>query len=169
MVCPGRRDTLHHFGRRPLATPTREKYRSRLDNHILPRWKTTRIGEFRSKEILDWLQHECTSWHMMIDLRNIMSGIFARAQEWEILGETFANPMARVKVGRKWTVRPDRIPMSLSFLRSGRKSGAGPLTRAGRPRPASCGFNEMRRPGQGASRGRGRPPQCAQHGQNLIG
>src|ERR1017187_2749816 len=92
-----------------LATPTREKYRSRLDNHILPRWKATRLGEFRSKEVLDWLQHECSSWHMMIDLRNIMSGIFARAQEWEILDETFANPMARVKVGRKWSVRPDRI------------------------------------------------------------
>jgi len=92
-----------------LATPTREKYRSRLDNHILPRWKGTRLGEFRSKEILDWLQHECSSWHMMIDLRNIMSGIFSRAQEWEILDETFANPMVRVKVGRKWTVRPDRI------------------------------------------------------------
>ena len=46
---------------------------------------------------------------MMIDLRNIMSGIFARAQEWEILDEAFANPMVRVKVGRKWTVRPDRI------------------------------------------------------------
>jgi integrase len=92
-----------------LATPTREKYRSRLDNHILPRWKDTRLGEFRSKQILDWLQHECSSWHMMIDLRNIMSGIFARAQEWEILDETFANPMARVKVGRKWSVRPDRI------------------------------------------------------------
>jgi integrase len=92
-----------------LATPTREKYRSRLDNHILPRWKATRLGEFRSKEILDWLQSECSSWHMMIDLRNIMSGIFARAQEWEILDETFANPMTRVKVGRKWTVRPDRI------------------------------------------------------------
>ena len=92
-----------------LATPTREKYRSRLDNHIMPRWKATRLGEFRSKDILDWLQHECSSWHMRIDLRNIMSGIFARAQEWEILDETFANPMARVKVGRKWSVRPDRI------------------------------------------------------------
>ena len=92
-----------------LTTPTREKYRSRLDNHILPRWKDTRLGEFRTKEILDWLQHECTSWHMMIDLRNIMSGIFARGQEWEIIPETFANPMARVKVGRKWTVRPERI------------------------------------------------------------
>ena len=92
-----------------LATPTRQKYRTRLDNHILPRWKEKRLGEFRTKEILDWLQHECTSWHMMIDLRNIMSGIFARAQEWEILPETFANPMKRVKVGRKWMVRPERI------------------------------------------------------------
>jgi len=92
-----------------LATPTRDKYRSRLDNHILPRWKNTRLGEFRSKDVFDWLHHECTSWHMMIDLRNIMSGIFARAQGWEILDETFANPMVRVKVGRKWTVRPDRI------------------------------------------------------------
>jgi integrase len=92
-----------------LAMPTREKYRTRLNNHILPRWKDTRLGEFRTKEILDWLQHECTSWHMMIDLRNIMSGIFARGQEWEIIPETFANPMSRVKVGRKWTVRPERI------------------------------------------------------------
>jgi hypothetical protein len=61
-----------------LATPTREKYRTRLDNHILPRWKDMRLGEFHTKEILDWLQHECSSWHMMIDLRSIMSGI-ARA------------------------------------------------------------------------------------------
>lgn len=92
-----------------LAQPTREKYRMRLDTHILPRWKDIRLGEMRAKDVLDWLQKECTSWHMMIDLRNIMSGIFSRAQEWEILPETFANPMKRVKVGRKWTVRPDRI------------------------------------------------------------
>lgn len=92
-----------------LAMPTREKYRTRLDNHILPRWKDTRLGEFRTKEILDWLQAKCSSWHMMTDLRNIMSGIFTRAQEWEIVPESFANPMSRVKVGRKWTVRPERI------------------------------------------------------------
>lgn len=92
-----------------LAQPTRDKYRMRLDTHILPRWKDVRLGEMRSKDILDWLQHGCSSWHMMIDLRNIMSGIFSRAQEWEIVPETFGNPMARVKVGRKWTVRPDRI------------------------------------------------------------
>ena len=32
-----------------LATPTREKYRSRLDNHILPRWKNTRLGLSRAE------------------------------------------------------------------------------------------------------------------------
>jgi integrase len=92
-----------------LAEPTRIKYRSRLENHILPRWKDVRLGEMRSKEMLDWLQSECTSWHMMVDLRNIMSGVFTKAQEWELLPEIFANPMGRVKIGRKWTVRPERI------------------------------------------------------------
>jgi integrase len=92
-----------------LAEPTREKYRSRLDCHILPRWNNVRLAQMRTKDILDWLQNECTSWYMMVDLRNIMSGIFTRAQEWEILQESFANPMRRVRVGRKWAVRPNRI------------------------------------------------------------
>jgi integrase len=92
-----------------LSKPTRDKYKSRLDSHILPRWKDTRLGEFRAKEILDWLQHECSSWHMMTDLRNIMSGIFSRGHDWEIIPETFVNPMSRVKIGKKWTVREERI------------------------------------------------------------
>ncbi len=46
---------------------------------------------------------------MMADLRNIMSGIFTKAQEWEILPDTFANPMRRVKLPRKWEVREKRI------------------------------------------------------------
>jgi integrase len=93
-----------------LAEPTRAKYRMRLTNHILPRWSNIRLGEMRPKDILIWLQQECSSWHMMVDLRNIMSGIFTRAQEWEILPDSYANPLRRVKVGRKWIVRPDRIP-----------------------------------------------------------
>jgi integrase len=93
-----------------LAQPTRDKYQSRLDTHILPRWKDARLSDLdNSKAVLDWLQHECTSWYMMIDLRNIMSGIITRAQEWGIIPRSFANPMQWVKVGRKWTVREDRI------------------------------------------------------------
>jgi integrase len=97
-------------GGRPLiAVSTRPKYINHLENHILPRWRTTRIAEFRSKDVLDWLQCECESWHMMADLRNIMSGIFTKALEWEILPDTFANPMHRVKLPRKWEVREKRI------------------------------------------------------------
>ena len=67
------------------------------------------MDRMRSKEVLDWLQAECSSWYMMLDLRNIMSAIFTKAQEWEVLPDTLANPMRRVKIGRRWTVRPEQI------------------------------------------------------------
>jgi len=96
-------------GRGLIAASTRQKYINHLKNHILPRWQDTRLAGFRTKEILDWLQCECESWHMMADLRNIMNGIFAKAQEWEILPDSFANPMHRVKLPKKWEVREKRI------------------------------------------------------------
>ena len=83
--------------------------RTRLRHHILPRWKDVPVGQMRSKDILDWLHAECTSWYMMVDLRNVMSTIFTKAQEWEVLPDTLANPMRRVKIGRRWTVRPEQI------------------------------------------------------------
>ena len=96
-------------GRALIAASTRAKYINHLENHILPRWKDTRIAEFRAKDVLDWLQCECESWNTMADLRNIMSGIFTKAQEWEILPDTFANPMHRVRLPKKWEVREKRI------------------------------------------------------------
>src|SRR5688572_12087402 len=72
-------------GRALIAASTRAKYINHLENHILPRWNDTRLAEFRAKDILDWLHCECESWHMMADLRNIMSGIITKAQDWEIL------------------------------------------------------------------------------------
>ena len=92
-----------------IAASTKAKYLNHLKNHILPRWKDVRLCEFRAKDVLDWLQQECTSWYTMVDLRNIMSGIFTKAQEWEILPDSFANPMSRVKLPRKWEVREKRI------------------------------------------------------------
>jgi len=97
-------------GGKPLvAASTRGKYRNHLHNHILPKWASTPIGQLRSKLVLDWLQQESGSWFMMTDLRNIMSGIFTKAQEWEILPDTFANPIARVKLPKKWQVYEKRI------------------------------------------------------------
>ena len=96
-------------GRSLIAKSTRAKYINHLENHIMPRWKETRLAELKSKDVLNWLMNQCLSWYMMADLRNIMSGIFSKAQDWEILPDTFANPMRRVKLPRKWEVREKRL------------------------------------------------------------
>jgi integrase len=96
-------------GKPLLAAPTRAKYIFNIEKYILPRWKDTRLGEFRAKEVLDWLQDTCASWHHMADIRGIMSGVITKAQEWELLPETFANPIRRVKLPKKWEVREKRI------------------------------------------------------------
>ena len=96
-------------GKALVAASTREKYLNHLANHILPRWKDTRLAEFRAKDVIDWLHETCESWYMMVDLRNIISGIITKAQEWEIIPESFANPMQRVKLPKKWEVREKRI------------------------------------------------------------
>jgi integrase len=96
-------------GKSLVAASTKQKYQNHLHNHILPRWATTRISDMRAKLVLDWLQDESGSWYMMTDLRNIMSGIFTKAQDWEVLPDTFANPIARVKLPKKWLVYERRI------------------------------------------------------------
>src|SRR5689334_12188552 len=96
-------------GKPLVAKPTREKYINALENHILPRWKDARVGDLRAKVVLDWLQEESSSWHMMSDLRGVMGGIITKAMEWEIFPETFANPIHRVKLSKKWEVREKRI------------------------------------------------------------
>jgi integrase len=96
-------------GKALVARSTKDKYISHLENHILPRWKDTRLGEFRTKDITDWLQTTCQSWYAMDDLRNIMSGIFTKAIEWQVLPENYSNPMHRVKLPPKWSVREKRI------------------------------------------------------------
>jgi hypothetical protein len=46
---------------------------------------------------------------MMNDLRGIMSGIYTKAEEWGYWLEGRRNPMSRVKIERKGSVRPERI------------------------------------------------------------
>jgi integrase len=96
-------------GRPMVATPTRAKYVAALENHILPKWKDARVADLRARVVLEWLQEVASSWHMMSDLRGVMSGIITKAIEWEILPETFANPIHRVKLPKKWEVREKRI------------------------------------------------------------
>lgn len=96
-------------GRYLLAKPTREKYRMHLEQRILPKWGNRRLREIKPDEAQQWLFESCESWHMMNDLRGIMSGIYTKAEEWGYWPEGRRNPMSRVKIGEKWSVRPERI------------------------------------------------------------
>ncbi|MBM3741034.1 MAG: phage integrase family protein, partial [Acidobacteria bacterium] len=92
-----------------LAKPTREKYIIHLEQRIVPQWGARRLCEINPDEVQQWLFDTCDSWHMMNDLRGIMSGIYTKAEEWGYWPEGRRNPMSRVKIGEKWTVRPERI------------------------------------------------------------
>jgi len=96
-------------GRFLLAKPTRLKYVIHLDQRIVPQWGERRLCEIHSDEVQQWLFDSCDSWHMMNDLRGIMSGIYTKAEEWGYWPEGRRNPMSRVKIGEKWSVRPERI------------------------------------------------------------
>ena len=96
-------------GRFLLAKPTRLKYLLHLEQRIVPQWGNRRLCEIKPDEVQQWLFETCDSWHMMNDLRGIMSGIFTKAEEWGYWPEGRRNPMSRVKIGSKWSVRPERI------------------------------------------------------------
>jgi integrase len=67
------------------------------------------LCEINTDEVQRWLLETCDSWHMMNDLRGIMSGIYTKAEEWGYWPEGRRNPISRVKIGEKWSVRPERI------------------------------------------------------------
>lgn len=96
-------------GRYLLAKPTRVKYLLHLEQRIVPRWGDRRLCEIRADEVQQWLFETCDSWHMMNDLRGILSGIYTKAEEWGYWQEGRRNPISRVKIGQKWVVRPERI------------------------------------------------------------
>ena len=96
-------------GRFLLAKPTRLKYLMHLEQRIVPQWGDRRLCEINPDEVQQWLFETCDSWHMMNDLRGIMSGIYTKAEEWGYWPEGRRNPISRVKIGEKWSVRPERI------------------------------------------------------------
>src|ERR1017187_2021253 len=92
-----------------IAASTREKYQNHINNHILPRWRDVRLADFQPLEAEEWLRSLDRSWWMMVDIRNIMSGIFTQAQAWGYWPEDRRNPMTRVNLGRRREARPKRI------------------------------------------------------------
>ena len=96
-------------GRFLLAKPTRDKYIIHLEQRLVPQWGHRRLCDIKPDEVQQWLFTTCDSWHMMNDLRGIMSGIYTKAEEWGYWPEGRRNPISRVRIGEKWSVRPERI------------------------------------------------------------
>jgi integrase len=92
-----------------ISESTRQKYKNHISNHILPRWRDVRLADFQPLEAEEWLRSLDRSWWMMVDIRNIMSGIFTQAQAWGYWPEDRRNPMTKVNLGRKYETRPKRI------------------------------------------------------------
>ena len=93
-------------GRFLLAKPTRDKYIIHLEQRIVPQWGDLGLCEIKPDEVQQWLFKTCDSWHMMNDLRGIMSGVYTKAEEWGYWPEGRRNPISRVKIGEKWTLGP---------------------------------------------------------------
>ncbi|MEK7406004.1 MAG: tyrosine-type recombinase/integrase [Acidobacteriota bacterium] len=100
-----------------LAKPTRDKYLLHLEHRILPNGVGRQLSEIKPDEVQQWLFETSDSWHMMSDLRGLMSAIDAKAEEWGYWPEGRRNPISRVKIGRKWHLRPSRIPTDEETVR----------------------------------------------------
>lgn len=92
-----------------LAVSTQEKYRLHLDNHILPEFGSVRLMDIDTERIDGWLKRKADtglSHATRCDLRNILSGIFAKAERWGYWKDR--NPAQLANPGRKRAVRPRR-------------------------------------------------------------
>ena len=66
-----------------------------------------------------------------------MSGIYTKAAEWGYWPEGRRNPISRVKIGEKWSVRPERILTEEETVKV--------LARLSDPQPARAGNRNRHR------------------------
>ena len=92
-----------------LAASTRQKYLTHIRNHIRPAFGDLMLCEIDTKRIDAWLEVKTKaglSWATRTDLRNILSNVFTKADDWGYWQDR--NPVQRVTVGRKRAVREKR-------------------------------------------------------------
>ena len=115
-------------GRSLIAKSTRAKYINHLENHVIPRWKGTRLAEFKSKDVLDWLMTECDSWYM--------NGRLAQHHERNILeGPGLGNPAGHFRQPDAQGKTPPEVGSPGEAPAHGRGDRAGACTPR-RPKPA---------------------------------
>lgn len=93
-----------------LGKGTQEKYRLHIVNHIIPEFGTDKLLDITTERIQGFLnkkQKQGLSWWTRNDLRNILSGLFTKAQDFGYWKEM--NPAERTTCGRRERVRETKI------------------------------------------------------------
>jgi integrase len=76
---------------------TRSSYLSRLNRHILPKWKDVPMGEVKAYGVEQWLKGIARSPKTKSHIRGIMHLLFEHAMKWEMI-VCQRNPMELVKI-----------------------------------------------------------------------
>lgn len=93
-----------------LGSGTQDKYRTQIENHILPAFGDLRMCDIDRSLVEEWLNAKNAdgySWWFRTDLKAVLSAIFTTAANWKLWsGE---NPTKGVRIGRKREVREKKL------------------------------------------------------------
>ena len=89
-----------------VRASTRQKYSSHIRTHIRPAFGNQRMADITPLAIQSWIKGKRLSSATKADLRNIIHGIFSRAEEWGYWREK--NPAEHVRLGKAKAVRERR-------------------------------------------------------------
>ena len=93
-----------------LGYATQNKYRTQIENHILPSFGDLRICDIDRPGVEAWLTAKADAglgWWSRIDLKGVLSAIFTAATDWKLWDGD--NPTKGVRIGRKRLVREKRL------------------------------------------------------------
>jgi len=102
-----------------LGVATQDKYRTQIENHILPAFGEFRMCDIDRPAVEAWLNAKAEAglgWWSRIDLKGILSAIFSTAADWK-LWTGGDNPTKGVRIGKKRLVREKRL-LSADELRT---------------------------------------------------
>ncbi len=100
-----------------LGAGTRAKYQGHLAKHLLPEFGTMKLCDVETELIQDFLnrkERDGLAWWTRSDLRNILSSIFTKADDWGYWKDR--NPVERCDLGRKRAKREKRLLTDAQFL-----------------------------------------------------
>jgi len=86
------------------AYSTRECYRTMIEQHILPRWESYKLGDVRTVAVEDWLGGLLLANASKAKVRNVFHALYSHAQRYEWHDR---NPITKVRQSAQRQKEPD--------------------------------------------------------------